>query len=100
MTLDRQVSSGPVPVTDPADPRVADYVGLTDGVRRMRHRPADGFFIAEGDQVAEGDTIVEVSTDKVDAEVPSPAAGTITKLLVEHSPATSPTSVASETSIR
>jgi 2-oxoglutarate dehydrogenase E1 component len=39
--------------------------------------------VAEGDFVNEGDTIVEVSTDKVDAEVPAPAAGTITKLLVE-----------------
>ena len=39
--------------------------------------------VAVGDSVAEGDTVVEVSTDKVDAEVPAPAAGTITKLLVE-----------------
>jgi 2-oxoglutarate dehydrogenase E1 component len=38
--------------------------------------------VAEGDSVAEGDTVVEVSTDKVDAEVPAPASGTITKLLV------------------
>ncbi len=38
--------------------------------------------VAEGDQVAEGDTVVEVSTDKVDAEVPAPASGTITKILV------------------
>ena len=38
--------------------------------------------VAEGDEVAEGDTVVEVSTDKIDAEVPAPAAGTITKLLV------------------
>ena len=42
---------------------------------------------AEGDSVAEGETVIEVSTDKVDAEVPSPASGTITKLLV--SPTTS-----------
>ena len=28
---------------------------------------------AEGDTVEEGDTIIEVSTDKVDAEVPAPA---------------------------
>lgn len=40
--------STPHVVTDPADPAVADYVGLTDGVRRMRHEPASGFFIAEG----------------------------------------------------
>ena len=38
-------------VTDPADPRVADYVGLTDAVRRMRHDLAMGFFIAEGEKV-------------------------------------------------
>ncbi|MSO40960.1 MAG: multifunctional oxoglutarate decarboxylase/oxoglutarate dehydrogenase thiamine pyrophosphate-binding subunit/dihydrolipoyllysine-residue succinyltransferase subunit [Solirubrobacterales bacterium] len=39
--------------------------------------------VAEGDTVEEGQTVVEVSTDKVDAEVPAPAAGTITKLCVE-----------------
>ena len=30
--------------------------------------------VAEGDFVNEGDTVVEVSTDKVDAEVPAPTA--------------------------
>ena len=39
--------------------------------------------VEEGQQVAEGDTVIEVSTDKIDAEVPAPAAGTITKLLVD-----------------
>jgi 2-oxoglutarate dehydrogenase E1 component len=38
--------------------------------------------VSEGDSVAEGDTVVEVSTDKVDAEVPAPASGTITNILV------------------
>src|SRR6478609_6393 len=37
--------------------------------------------VAEGDFVNEGDTVVEVSTDKVDAEVPAPTAGVITKLI-------------------
>ena len=37
--------------------------------------------VAEGDFVNEGDTVVEVSTDKVDAEVPAPADGVITKLV-------------------
>jgi len=37
----------------------------------------------EGDSVAADETIVEVSTDKVDAEVPAPQAGTITKI---HAP--------------
>src|SRR5688572_28985924 len=39
--------------------------------------------VAEGDSVGEGDTVIEVSTDKIDAEVPAPGPGTITKLLVQ-----------------
>ncbi len=38
--------------------------------------------VAVGDFVNEGDTVVEVSTDKVDAEVPAPTDGVITKLVV------------------
>ena len=38
--------------------------------------------VSEGQQVSEGETVVEVSTDKVDAEVPAPSSGTITKVLV------------------
>src|SRR2546423_10537880 len=34
----------------------------------------------EGETVAADETLVEISTDKVDAEVPAPAAGTITKI--------------------
>ncbi len=41
----------PEQVEDPADPRVADFVGLTDGARRMRHEPGAGFFLAEGEKV-------------------------------------------------
>ncbi len=37
--------------------------------------------VSEGDFVNEGDTVVEVSTDKVDAEVPAPTDGVITKLI-------------------
>ncbi|MGH2923909.1 MAG: biotin/lipoyl-containing protein, partial [Solirubrobacterales bacterium] len=39
--------------------------------------------VSEGDAVEEGQTMVEVSTDKVDAEVPAPAAGTVTSILVQ-----------------
>ncbi len=38
--------------------------------------------VKEGDHIAEGDTIVEISTDKVDVEVPAPASGTVVKLHV------------------
>src|SRR5436190_677891 len=34
----------------------------------------------EGEQLDEGETVVEVSTDKVDAEVPAPVSGTLTKI--------------------
>jgi 2-oxoglutarate decarboxylase len=39
--------------------------------------------VAEGDTVSEGDTVVEVSTDKVDAEVPAPMDGVITKIVAQ-----------------
>src|SRR5450631_3750980 len=37
---------------------------------------------AEGDQVEVDEPLLEVSTDKVDTEIPSPVAGTLTKILV------------------
>lgn len=40
-------------IDDPADPRVADFVSLTDVVLRRRLEPAEGLFIAEGVQVVE-----------------------------------------------
>jgi 2-oxoglutarate dehydrogenase E2 component (dihydrolipoamide succinyltransferase) len=39
---------------------------------------------AEGDEVAVDEPLLEVSTDKVDTEIPSPVAGTLTKILVEE----------------
>ncbi len=39
--------------------------------------------VAEGDSVEEGQTIVEVSTDKVDAEVPAPTGGVVTKIAAQ-----------------
>ncbi|MGZ4589310.1 MAG: TrmH family RNA methyltransferase [Actinomycetes bacterium] len=38
-------------VEDPADPRLADYVGLTDVELRRRSEPASGLFMAEGEKV-------------------------------------------------
>src|SRR3954454_8426259 len=37
-----------------------------------------------GDTVNDGDTVVEISTDKVDMELPAPASGTITEILFEE----------------
>jgi multifunctional 2-oxoglutarate metabolism enzyme len=40
--------------------------------------------VKAGDAVNDGDTVVEISTDKVDMELPAPAAGTITEILFEE----------------
>ena len=49
---------------------------------------ADGtvtkWFKQVGDHVSRGDTLFEVSTDKVDTEIPAPAEGVLTKILVNE----------------
>src|SRR5690242_9761117 len=62
------VSSGTVQVVMPA---MGDSVA--EGTVLEWHKQ-------EGDAVEVDETIVEISTDKVDAEVPSPAAGRIVKI--------------------
>ena len=64
------VSTSTVPVVMPA---MGDSV--TEGTVLEWHKH-------EGDAVAVDETLVEISTDKVDAEVPSPVAGTIVKIHV------------------
>jgi len=43
--------AGPIEVTDPADPRLAEYVALTDSALRMSLEARHGLFIAEGEKV-------------------------------------------------
>jgi 2-oxoglutarate dehydrogenase E2 component (dihydrolipoamide succinyltransferase) len=40
------------------------------------------WLISEGDEMEEFDPLLEVNTDKVDTEIPSPASGTLLKILV------------------
>ena len=42
-----------------------------------------GWLKKEGDKVEEDETILEVATDKVDSEIPSPVSGTLQKILVQ-----------------
>jgi len=42
------------------------------------------WLVQVGDEVKEDDPILEISTDKVDTEVPSPFTGQVTSLLVEE----------------
>jgi pyruvate dehydrogenase E2 component (dihydrolipoamide acetyltransferase) len=39
---------------------------------------------AEGEQIEADEPLLEISTDKVDTEVPSPASGTVTQILVQE----------------
>ena len=49
--------------------------GLTEGeVAR--------WLVAEGDEIAEDQPLVEIATDKTTVEIPSPAAGTVSRILV------------------
>jgi pyruvate dehydrogenase E2 component (dihydrolipoamide acetyltransferase) len=51
--------------------------GLTEGeVAR--------WLVSEGQEVAEDDPLVEIQTDKTTVEIPSPAAGVVSKILVEE----------------
>ncbi|WP_431041284.1 TrmH family RNA methyltransferase [Streptomyces sp. P1-3] len=40
-----------ITVDDPGDPRLSDYLGLTDVELRRQREPAEGLFIAEGEKV-------------------------------------------------
>ncbi|MEX0981800.1 MAG: dihydrolipoamide acetyltransferase family protein [Bacteroidales bacterium] len=42
------------------------------------------WFVKEGDKVVEDDVLLEIATDKVDSEIPSPVEGVVKKLLFEQ----------------
>ncbi|TMK71580.1 MAG: 2-oxo acid dehydrogenase subunit E2 [Actinobacteria bacterium] len=42
------------------------------------------WLVSEGQEIAEDDPLVEVQTDKTTVEIPSPASGTVTRILVEE----------------
>jgi pyruvate/2-oxoglutarate dehydrogenase complex dihydrolipoamide acyltransferase (E2) component len=42
------------------------------------------WLVAEGQEIAEDDPLVEIQTDKTTVEIPSPAAGIVTSILVEE----------------
>jgi pyruvate dehydrogenase E2 component (dihydrolipoamide acetyltransferase) len=49
--------------------------GLTEG-------EVSRWLVAEGDEIGEDDPLVEIQTDKTTVEIPSPAAGTVSRILV------------------
>jgi len=83
-------AAAPAPVAAPAPAPAAAPSGGASGTDVVL--PELGESVAEGtisrwlknvgDSVAEGDSLLEVSTDKVDTEVPSPVAGTLLEIKV------------------
>jgi 2-oxoglutarate decarboxylase len=67
-------SSAPSTVVDIVTPPGGESV--TEGTILEWHRQP-------GDAVAVDETVVEISTDKVDVELPAPAAGTLTEILAD-----------------
>src|ERR1044072_8223915 len=69
------------------NPRMAQTATVQIQMPEMGESVTEGivleWHVAEGGFVSEGDAVVEVSTDKVDAEVPAPTSGTITKLIAQ-----------------
>ena len=42
------------------------------------------WFVKEGDTVEEDDVLLEIATDKVDSEIPSPVAGVVKKIFFKQ----------------
>ncbi len=75
------------PPAEEAPPETADAELVDVAFPEMGDSVAEGtvleWRVAVGDTVAVDDPLVEISTDKVDADMPSPVAGTIAEILVE-----------------
>src|SRR2546426_267825 len=61
-------------------PPVGRRAARADDADRLDAR----WLVSEGQEVAEDDPLVEIQTDKTTVEIPSPAAGTVTSILVEE----------------
>ncbi|MGH7069760.1 MAG: 2-oxo acid dehydrogenase subunit E2, partial [Acetobacteraceae bacterium] len=71
------------PAAESADAVIVDIV-TPAGSESVTEGTILEWAVKVGDSVADGDTIVEISTDKVDMELPAPAAGTLTEILYEE----------------
>ncbi|HKH14763.1 MAG TPA: biotin/lipoyl-containing protein, partial [Solirubrobacterales bacterium] len=68
--------------TESAEPGESVQITMPEMGESVTEGTVLEWHVAEGQSVSEGDTVIEVSTDKIDAEVPAPSSGVITKLLV------------------
>jgi pyruvate/2-oxoglutarate dehydrogenase complex dihydrolipoamide acyltransferase (E2) component len=56
----------------------------------MQEATIEEWLVAVGDAVEEGQDIAVISTDKVESSLPSPAAGTVARILVEAGESVTP----------
>jgi 2-oxoglutarate dehydrogenase E2 component (dihydrolipoamide succinyltransferase) len=83
------VAAAPAPAAaSPAGDATADDAGTAVTMPAMGESVTEGtvtrWLKNVGDAIAEDEPIVEIATDKVDAEVPSPVAGTLLQILAEE----------------
>src|SRR3954451_21867123 len=75
------------PATEPEPEQASEAETIDITMPAMGESVSEGTILewakSAGDSVDEDETIVEISTDKVLVEVPSPATGTITEILAE-----------------
>ncbi|MDO8186231.1 multifunctional oxoglutarate decarboxylase/oxoglutarate dehydrogenase thiamine pyrophosphate-binding subunit/dihydrolipoyllysine-residue succinyltransferase subunit [Conexibacter sp. CPCC 205706] len=79
-------SNGDAPAADAPSGDAAEAQTIEIVMPQMGESVTEGvvleWHVEAGQTVAVDDTVIEISTDKVDAEVPAPAAGTISETLV------------------
>src|SRR5437773_11638395 len=63
---------------------MADAPKLPDRGEGLTEGEIARWLVSEGQEVAEDDPLVEIQTDKTTVEIPSPAAGKVTSILVEE----------------
>src|SRR3954454_9838145 len=64
------------------NPRVAYEFKLPDLGEGLTEGEIARWLVQEGQEIAEDDPLVEIATDKTTVEIPSPAAGVVTKIYV------------------
>ncbi|MGA8851804.1 MAG: 2-oxoglutarate dehydrogenase, E2 component, dihydrolipoamide succinyltransferase, partial [Aeromicrobium sp.] len=74
--------TAPAPQADSASTDEGTAVKLPELGESVTEGTVTQWLKAEGDEVAVDEPLLEISTDKVDTEIPSPVAGILTKILV------------------
>ncbi len=78
------VTDAPAPPTNPGDSAKAAEVVMPQMGESITEGTVSKWHKAVGDKIEKDEPLLEISTDKVDAEVPSPSAGTLLEIRVNE----------------